>query len=89
MRSPMRQVYGMIYGMRKTTIYLPDDLKAALERVAEREHRSEAEIIRQAVRDALEERTVPEPRLPLSHGSLGDPAIAERVDEALEGFGGG
>ncbi|MEN8114526.1 MAG: CopG family transcriptional regulator [Actinomycetota bacterium] len=73
--------------MRKTTIYLPDDLKAALERAAATEHRSEAEIIREALRESLVDRVTPSPRIPLSHGSLGDPTIAERVDDLLEGFG--
>ena len=26
--------YGSVYGMKKTTVYLPDELKAALERAA-------------------------------------------------------
>ena len=32
--------------MKKTTVYLPDDLKAYIEKMAEEERRSEAEIIR-------------------------------------------
>lgn len=77
----------MMYGMRKTTIYLPDDLKAALERVAESEQRSEAEIIREALRSAVADRGSPTPRIPLTRVGLGDPTIAERTDELLEGFG--
>lgn len=37
--------------MKKTIVYLPDDLKAALERAANREGRGEGDLIRQAVRD--------------------------------------
>jgi hypothetical protein len=36
-----RRVYGIMYGMNKTTVYLPENRKAALERLADRE-RSEA-----------------------------------------------
>jgi len=76
-----------MYGMRKTTVYLPDDLKAALERLAESEQRSEAEIIREALRSAVLSRGSPVPRIPLTSVGLGDPTIAERTDELLEGFG--
>jgi Arc/MetJ-type ribon-helix-helix transcriptional regulator len=72
--------------MRKTTVYLPDDLKAALERTAAARGRSEAELIREAVRRLTEEGEQPKPRLPLFSG--GDSALAERVDEELKkGFG--
>lgn len=76
-----------MYGMKKTTIYLPDDLKAALERTAEIEDRSEADIVREALRSALADRRSPAPRVPLGDHELGDPRAAERVDELLEGFG--
>jgi plasmid stability protein len=76
----------MMYGMRRTTIYLPDDLKAALERTAAAEGRSEAEVVRSAVATATAEHTHPAPRLPLF--SSGDSTLAERVDEELaRGFG--
>ena len=75
-----------MYGMRKTTVYLPDELKAAIERLAARTQRSEAEVIRDALR-AVVDSTPPRPKLPLSSVGLGDPTLAERVDEALEGFG--
>jgi Arc/MetJ-type ribon-helix-helix transcriptional regulator len=71
--------------MKKTTVYLPDDLKAALGRMAAQQGRSEAELIRQAVRDLTRNLEPPRPRLPLFRS--GDPTLAERVDEALEGFG--
>lgn len=77
---------GMMYGMRRTTIYLPDDLKGALERTAAAEGRSEAEVVRSALVSATAEHTYPLPRLPLF--SSGDPTLAERVDEELaRGFG--
>ena len=45
-----RAMYGTMYGMTvKTTVYLPDDLKRALEVEAAASGRSEAEIIREAI----------------------------------------
>lgn len=71
--------------MKKTTVYLPDDLKAALERAAAR-GRSEAALIREAVRKLTQDAERPKPRLPLFSG--GDPTLAERVDEEpKKGFG--
>ena len=64
----------------KTTIYLPHDLKKAVEQEAERRGMSEAEVIRRAVAQAV---TRPQPQPGLFHGE----AIASRVDELLEGFG--
>lgn len=68
--------------MIKTTIYLPDDLKAAVERAARRRDVSEAEVIRDAVRAAVA------PERPRPRGALfsAEP-IADRVDELLKGFG--
>jgi Arc/MetJ-type ribon-helix-helix transcriptional regulator len=72
--------------MRKTTVYLPDELKARLERVAGEQKRSEADVIRAAL-DEYTSRERPRPRVPLSRGT-GVTNIASRVDEVLaEGFG--
>lgn len=38
-----------MYGMKRTTVYLPDDLKARLEAAAKTRGVTEAEIVRQAV----------------------------------------
>ena len=78
-------MYGSLYGMRKTTIYLPDGLKRELERAAAREGRSEADLIRGALERALAQAAPPRPRLPLFRS--GDPTLAERLEEALAGFG--
>jgi metal-responsive CopG/Arc/MetJ family transcriptional regulator len=68
----------------KTTVYLPEALKRALERAAETEGLSEAELIRTAVETLLSGRAARRPKLPLySSGRL----LAERVDEELAGFG--
>ncbi len=74
-----------MYGMKKTTVYLPEDLKAALERAAAAQGCSEADLIRRAVRDLTRSLEPPRPRLPLF--SSEDPTLAERVDEELAGFG--
>jgi len=75
-----------MYGMKRTTVYLPDELKAALERTAAAEGKSEAEIVRSAVATATSEHVYPRPRLPLFES--GDPMLAERIDDALaDGFG--
>jgi hypothetical protein len=76
-----------MYGMTKTTVYLPEDLKTSLKRMAEEEGRSEAEIIREAIKAAVDNRRGAKPKVPLTRDGLGDPSIAERVDELLEGFG--
>jgi Ribbon-helix-helix protein, copG family len=71
--------------MRKTTVYLPDDVKASLERMAAVTGRSEADLIREAVSSLTGIEQPVRPRFPLFES--GDP-IAERVDELLaEGFG--
>ena len=73
-------------GMKRTTLYLPSDLKAALARTAEAQGKSEAEVVRAAVAIATAEHVHPSPRLPLFES--GDPSLAERVDEELAaGFG--
>lgn len=75
-----------MYGMRRTTIYLPDDLKQALERTAAAEGRSEAEVVRSALAIATTDHTYPAPRVPLFSSDRS--TLAERVDEALaDGFG--
>lgn len=69
--------------MAKTTLYLPDDLKRAIELEARRTSTSEADVVRRTLTQALlAER--PKPRGGLFRGS--EP-IADRVDELLDGFG--
>jgi hypothetical protein len=74
-----------MYGVVKTTVYLPEELKRRIEETAARTGRSEADVIR----EALERHTAnepPEPRFPLFDS--GDPTLAERDEEILaEGFG--
>ena len=73
----------MMYGMQKTTVYVPDDLKQALARTAAARGCSEAELIREALRAMTA--APPRPRLPLFNSRK--PRLAENVDQALAGFG--
>lgn len=85
----MGLTYGITYGtLKKTTIYLPDDMKKKVEAMAEQEKKSEADIIRDAINTAIQSKPVyPVPRIPLPGMKLGDPTIAERAGDLLDGFG--
>lgn len=78
--------YGMVPGMVKTTVYMSEELKKSLERLAAQERRSEAELIREALQAAVESRLGRRPRFPLTGRGLGS-VVADRVDELLSGFG--
>src|SRR5690242_19354477 len=75
--------YGTMGGMRKTTVYLPERLKAQLARAAAAAGRSEADLIREGIELVAGRVNGAEPRLPLF--ASGDPDLAERVDEHLVG----
>lgn len=67
--------------MNKTTVYLPDELRDGVKRLANNRGVPEAEVIRDAIRRlVIEER--PRPRGGLFSG--GEP-VAHRVDELLKG----
>lgn len=66
----------------KTTVYLPEELKASLERESERRGCSEAEVIRDAIARVVSR---PKPRAGFIKGDV-EP-LAERVEELLKGFG--
>jgi hypothetical protein len=78
-------MYGKVYVMVRTTVYLPEELKRRLERAAELSGESEAEIVRRGVAAAVSEAVARRPHIPLF--ASGDATLAERVDEALAGFG--
>jgi hypothetical protein len=67
--------------VQKTTVYLPDELKAAVTGEARRRGVAEAEVIRSAIAAAVSR---PKPR-----GGLfaSEEPLADRVDELLGGFG--
>jgi Arc/MetJ-type ribon-helix-helix transcriptional regulator len=73
----------MMYGMRKTTVYLPKELKQRVEETARHERRSEAEVIRAAIESYT---TRPRPRLPL-FSALGPRDLGEDDERYLDGFG--
>ena len=75
----------MMYVMKRTTVFLPEELKTALERTARATGRSEADLIREGVRLVTSDHAAPPPRLPLF--ASGDGTLAARVDEELPGFG--
>jgi Ribbon-helix-helix protein, copG family len=70
--------------MRKTTIYLPDELKQRIERIARSQRRSEADVIRAAIDEATRE-VHPAPTLPLFES--GEVTPIDDWDDALRGFG--
>lgn len=72
-----------MYGMEKTTLYLPDDLKSAVKVAAAQRGVSEAEVIRDSIRQAVGGAR-PRPHGALFHGTR---PIARHTDEALAGFG--
>ena len=78
-------MYGIMYGMQRTTVYLPDELKLSLERTARVAGRSEADLIREGIQRVVAAHEAPRPRIPLFQSS--DPKLAQEVDERLEGFG--
>lgn len=78
-------VWDKAYAVHKTTLYLPKVLKEALARAAAVRGCSEAELVRQALRDSVGRHLPPEPRLPLFHSRK--PGLAERIGDALAGFG--
>ncbi|HET9005650.1 MAG TPA: CopG family transcriptional regulator [Actinomycetes bacterium] len=71
--------------MQKTTVYLPEALTRRLAQAAPRRGQPEAALIRAAIERLLDDEARPRPTLPLFRS--GDPTLAERVDEALAGFG--
>ena len=73
--------------MKKTTLYLPDELKKRVESAAREAGRSEADVIRDALSTAIAEQRPPAPRVPLPGVRLGDPTVAERAGDLLDGFG--
>jgi hypothetical protein len=69
--------------VEKTTLYLPQDLKAAIKRAAVARGVSEAEVIRQSIQEGLAERR-PRPKGALFSG--GRPT-ARDAEQLLRGFG--
>lgn len=77
--------------MVKTTLYLPDELKGAVDRLARIKGMSEAELMRTALDSYVVQESPPRPSFPLLPSRQGPGASddARRVDELLaeSGFG--
>lgn len=75
--------------MKRTTVYLPDDLKQAIEQRAKLEGRSEAEIIREALRKAVQPPRKTAKDMAFGIASSGHTDTSERFDQILGelGFG--
>jgi hypothetical protein len=71
--------------MYKTTVYLPEELKARLARAAEASRRSEADLIREGIEIVVERASRPLPSFGIF--ASGDGTLSQRVDDLLEGFG--
>ena len=82
-------IYGTVYGVKRTTIYLTETQKQELEAIAARTQQTEAQLIREGVDQVIALRGSRR-RKPGALFALDDPALDDphRVDEALEGFGG-
>lgn len=80
-------MYGIMYGVKRTTVYLPEELKARLEAAARTRGVTEAEIVRQAVDKELRRS---EPRggiFTAEGGPHGADLTHDRKHEWLKGFG--
>jgi len=79
-------MYGTIYVVEKTTVYLTPELRRAIKRMAQLRKCREADVIRDALARLVATDPPPPPKLPLFRAR--GKSIAERVDEVLaDGFG--
>lgn len=81
-------MYGTMYGVKRTTIYLTDAQKREIELLSARIARTESDLIREGVDHVLGTHRT-RARKPSALFALGDPLLDDpaRVDEALDGFG--
>jgi hypothetical protein len=71
--------------VNKTTVYLPDELKRSVSRMAAASGKSEAEVIRDAIAALAGASARPRPTGGLF--ASGDSSLSTRAEEALAGFG--
>ena len=76
--------YGMIYGVKRTTIYLTDAQKQEIEALSGQTTRTESDLIREGVDRMLDAHRVRR-RKPRALFAFNDPVLddPDRVDEAL------
>jgi hypothetical protein len=79
-------MYGTMYGMKRTTLYLTDELKRGIEELAVQRQQSEAQLLRDAIAAYLRDAGSARPRLkPLFDIPE---TLSDRVDDLLvDGFG--
>ncbi|GAB3169618.1 hypothetical protein GCM10027059_34840 [Myceligenerans halotolerans] len=70
--------------MNKTSIYLDDEMRAGLARVADVTGRSQSELVRDAIDQLIHDHLRTRPRM---KGRLRQHGLARRVDDLLEGYG--
>ena len=77
-------MYASIYVMKRTTMYLEEDLDLQLKRLAETQGRSQAELMREALREYTNAHA-PVRRVPdwVGIGASGVGDLSERTDELL------
>lgn len=73
-----------MYGIKRTTVYFPEDLKARLEKEARRRGITEAELIRTSVDNELHRRA---PRGGFLRGAPDDGVTGANLHDHMEGFG--
>lgn len=71
--------------MKKTSVYMEPELDRALDRLAARDDLSKAEVIRRALRQAVE--GLDRPRMTAIGVGVGPPDFAANADKYLDGFG--
>lgn len=76
--------YGTLGDMKRTTIYLPEEMKARLAAEAARRQITEAELIRRAVDNELHRRPR---RGGILSGGPDDGVTGANLHEHMEGFG--
>ena len=69
-----------MYGVKRTTVYFPEEMKAAIERESARRDVTEAEVIRSAVEEMLDSQPARMRVFPVFPDGLGE-AMADRIDE--------
>lgn len=77
-------MYVTLYGMKRTTIYLPEHLKAEVAAEAVRRQITEAELIRRAVDNELHRRA---PRGGIVTGAIDDGVTGANIHAHMSGFG--
>jgi hypothetical protein len=76
-------VGGTLYGMVKTTVYLPEDLEVRLEAESTASGVSKAELIRRGIAMLLESSRRPKQARPLPVFTSGRALTAEQMDDEV------